>query len=78
MAGEKNPEKIVADANVILSKNEKQELREFASKSPEKVKQEAIVSLETVYKIKEIIASRGKATLNREQIAVMQLYVNLK
>lgn len=73
-----SPEKIVEDKDTILSLNEKKQLREYMKKNPTEVQKQAILSLENNFKVKDLINTKKPTEMNREQIAVIQLYANLK
>ncbi len=73
-----SPEKIVEDKNTILSVQEKGQLKEYMKKNPTEVQKQAILSLENNFKIKELLNTKKPSEMNREQIAVIQLYANLK
>lgn len=47
-------------------------------KNPTEIQKQAILSLENNFKIKELINTKKPTEMNREQIAVIQLYANLK
>lgn len=73
-----SPEKIVEDKNTILSQQEKKQLKEYMKKNPTEIQKQAILSLENNFKIKDLINTKTTAEMNREEIAVLQLYANLK
>lgn len=72
-----SPEKIIEDKDTLLSPKEKKELREYMKKNPTEVQKQAVVSLENNYKIKDLLNTKKPAEMNREEIAVVQLYANL-
>ena len=73
-----SPENIVEDKNTILSQQEKKQLKEYMKKNPTEIQKQAILSLENNFKIKDLINTKTPAEMNREEIAVLQLYANLK
>ena len=73
-----SPEKIVEDKNTILSQQEKKQLKEYMKKNPTEIQKQAILSLENNFKIKDLINTKTPAEMNPEEIAVLQLYANLK
>ena len=71
-----SPEKMI-DNNTLLSLKEKKDLKSVVKENPEQTQRQALTALEQNYNIKNIIHTMNPKDMNREQIAMIQLYVNL-